>query len=303
MSDATNHPDQDNTGSSTKPKRSLARRVAKRVLMLGLLGSVVVVCVLIYMARSTPDYWKEHERFIQNTSPEQLEELAEEVEDKLDELANLGVEEAIKEAAEPNIQILTDPDAEEAPVETAAQVKPEDVKINVDKKIMLDNEQLAAVVKARMDEWMTDRGYVKPPEITDPMITIDDGKLIMAFRFQSGSFSQVISGNFDIEFLDDGMAILRMQRFLVGQLPVPADKIGEQLSKHSGGNQRAAKVGEWMEKLQELEFKPVIELENRRRARVQSFTLLEKGMEVVVRVQDHKTYKSMNKALAGVPTE
>lgn len=306
---SSNEPDK-TPHATDRPRRGRLGKVIKRVVLVTLLAVTVTAGVVVYLARSQPAYWQEHQRFLNESTPKQIEKLAEQVDVQLQTLANLGIDEALKQAdaAAQAIRSLTDPDdqanADGDDREPAqAKVKPEDVHINVDQTITLTNDQLAAVVQTRMDEWMKDRGYVKPAEITDPMVTVDKGKLVMAFAFEAGGFSSVISGKFDLSIHDNGMAELTMKRFLVGKLPVPANAIGEHLRKESGGDERAAKVGQWLEKLQHLEFKPVIEIENRRRVRVQDYKLLDHGLELTVRVQDHKTYKAMNQALAGVATD
>ncbi|GAB4108961.1 MAG: hypothetical protein Kow00105_17120 [Phycisphaeraceae bacterium] len=162
---------------------------------------------------------------------------------------------------------------------------------------------MAAIVQVRLDEWMQERGYVKPEEIQNPMVTVDDGELIMAFKLDAGKLSAVISGKFDVNIMDNGMAEITLRRFLVGRLPVPAKTIGEYLREKSGGDYRAEQVGEWLAKLQRIEVKPVIELEHRRRARIIDYQILKSGLELTVRVQDHRTYKQMNEALSGVPVD
>ena len=299
----TDGPDQEAADKQPK-KRSPLRflfKAAFTVVAVLIVGSAVV----FYLAQSEPTYWKEHQKMLRETTPEQFEQLAEEVNDQLDALATLGLEEIDQEiyAHSESRDAMTGIDADDSPTDEAItpKVKPEDVHINKEKTILLNNNQLAATVQTRMDQWMGERGYVKPDEINDPMIAVSGGNLVMAFELEAGGVSQVISGRFDLKIREDGIAELTMDSFQVGNLPVPADAIGEHL-RNSTGDDRAVKAGEWLEKLQYMEFKPVIELENRRRARVQSYKLLEKGLELTVRVQDHKTYKAMNSALAGVPT-
>lgn len=302
-----------NETNQTPPRKKPAKRgrLIKRVILLTLLAVVLTAGVVIYLAKSEPAYWKKHEKFLAETTPQRMEELAEQVEDKLKMLANLGIDEndpatqALRELTGQGPANPTDNQTNtDGIVETTEyKIKPEDVHINTEETITLDNEQLAAVVQLRMDEWMLERGYVKPKEIEDPMIAVEDENLVMAFKLKAGKFDAVISGKFDLTILENGMAVLTLKRFLVGKLPVPADSLGEHLRRQSGGDPRAEKVGEWLGKLQELEVKPVIELEHRRRARVMAYKILKDGLEMTVRIQDHKTYKEMNGALAGVPVD
>jgi uncharacterized protein YpmS len=303
----TNNVAGDPKGEKTTKRRGLrfVLRVVVTLTVLVAVGSAVV----IYLARTEPTYWKEHQKLLNESTPEQLENLAEEVDSQIQALAALGLDANDREAdaVTQSLNALVGSSKHDSSQNESAEleqdrVKPEDVLINVDQTITLNNEQLAAVMQTRMDDWMQERGYVKPDEITDPMIAVDDGNLVMAFELQAGTIAQVISGRFDLKIRDDGIAELTMERFLVGSLPIPANAIGEHLSSITTDD-RAIKAGKWLEKLQYMQFKPVLELDNRRRARVQSYKLFDKGLELTVRVQDHKTYKLMNKALAGVPVD
>ena len=285
-------------------KPSKRRRLIKRAILLALLAVVISAGVVIYLVKSEPAYWKQHEKFLAETTPRQMRELARQIEDKLKALANLGIDE--NDPATQTLRELTGQgtNSSDGVVETTEyKIKPEDVRINTEQTITLDNEQLAAVMQLRIDEWMLERGYVKPDEIADPMIAVEDDNLVMAFKLKAGKFNAIISGKFNLTILDNGMAVLTLKRFLVGNLPVPADSLGEHLRRQSGGDPRAAQVGEWLGKLQEMEVKPVIELEHRRRARVMAYKTLKDSLELTVRIQDHKTYKEMNQALADVPVD
>jgi hypothetical protein len=290
-----------------KPRKGRLFRVIKHTVLFSLAAVALIVGTAFFLAHSEPAHWKDHQQFLAETSPEQIEALAVQVDDKLKALANLGLEPDLAESdpAAQTLRSLTHPgDTETGNGEQAKQgTKPEDVHINTEKTITLNNEELAAVVQTRIDEWIQERGYSKPPELQDPMIAAKGGELVMAFRFQSGGFAAVISGKFMLNILDNGMAELSLKRFFVGQLPVPVDALGEHLRESSGGDERAEQVGEWLGKLQYLQIKPVLELEHRRRARVMDYKLLEEGLELQVRIQDHQTYKDMNEALAGVPTD
>ncbi len=300
---------EDQRSKGSKKKGRLGK-IIKRTLVIGVSAVLLIVGTTFFLARSEPSYWKEHQRFIAETSPTRMQALANEVEAKIDELSNLGLEEAQNKRGEVEswMQSLTRPtdqptDDGQATEEKQETVRPEDVKINVEKKMTLTNEQLAAIVQTRFDDWMKERGYERPKEMQDPMVAVQDDDLVMAFRLESGSFSAVISGKFYVEILDNGMAELTLRRFLVGQLPVPSDMLGEHLRSASGGDSRMQQIGEWLGKLQFIEIKPVLEIENRRRARIMDYKIIKDGLELSVRVQDHKTYKSMNEALAGVPTD
>ena len=268
-----------------KNKLTLVGRI-KLALLLVMLLAVGTAAVIFYLARSEPAYYTEYQQFIESTSPEQLQQLAEQVDWKLQALADLAIKQAKHDAA------VTDDDKDP---------RPEDVKINQDQTLTLSNEQLAAVVQTHMDDWMKSRGFDMPDEVIDPMVAVDNGQLVMAFRLESGAISLVVSGRFSLDIQDDGYAILTLDRFLVGQLPVPARSLSEHLYDLTG-DRRLEQAGEWLSKLEYMEIKPVLELDHRRRARVMDYLVHEDELVLTLRIQDHKTYKAMNAALAGVPT-
>ncbi|GAB4108960.1 MAG: hypothetical protein Kow00105_17110 [Phycisphaeraceae bacterium] len=77
--------------TAIKSSASWGKRIT-RFLLVVLLLVVAVVGTLVYLAKSEPSYWKEHEKFLAQVPAGKLEQIAREAEDKLSQLANLGVE-------------------------------------------------------------------------------------------------------------------------------------------------------------------------------------------------------------------
>lgn len=267
-------------------KRPLSRLVKRGLLVVCLLV-IVAGAAIFYLAKSPPRYYAEYQRFLKTTSPERVQRLSSDVDERLEALADLGVEQAKENAAREGSEI--------------DDVRPEDVHINANKTLTLTNEQLAAMVQTHLDDWMKSRGYNMPQEVVEPMVAVDEGQLVMAFTLQSGPTSFVVSGQFSLQFMNNGYATLHLDRFLVGKLPVPAQSLSHHLY-NATGDPRLEQVGEWLSKLQDLELKPVLELENRRRARVMNYHIRDDELELTLRIQDYKTYKATNAALASVPT-
>jgi len=280
-----------------EPRPGRVFKRIRRVLLVAVLAIGCAAGALFYLAKSEPAYYQSQQAFIDSTPPEQLEALAEEVEAGFEALANLN----IQEAGGPGTSLDPGPalNQDDAPPAEATALKPEDVRIDTEKTVTLDNDQLAAVVHQRTDQWIKDRGYLMPDEIMDPVVAVDDGRLMMAFRLQSGPFSAVVSGQFTMDILDDGMAELMLERFYVGKLPVPAERLSEHLYDLTG-DRRMEEAGRWLSKLSYMQIKPVLEVENRRRVRVTDYKVHDDELELTVRIQDHKTYKAMNAAIAGV---
>jgi len=111
------------------------------------------------------------------------------------------------------------------------------------------------------------------------MLKVVDGQLIAAFELETRQFSQVFTGQFDLDFNEDGYVTLKMVSFQAGRLPVPASEIGNCLRENSGDCVLAESAGEWLEKLEEVSFNPVLDnLPHRRRARILDYAVTDTGI-------------------------
>ena len=72
----------------------------------------------------------------------------------------------------------------------------------------------------------------------------------------------------DVTIGGDGLSLLELGTFTAGRLPIRAASIGRYLRNKAGNSETIARVGEWLGKLEAVKFKPVLELEHCRRARV-----------------------------------
>lgn len=275
------------------------RRIRRRVLFILLVVMpVAALGVAFYLLRREPAYWKQHEAFLAQTPPEKITAINDEVSARIEELASAIAGADGSSAAEAGGRATAGAGGTGA----AGKAKLDEVRMDETRKLFLNEEELRALVAARLDEWAESRGYVMPKEIKSPGVAIDDGRLVMAFKFESSQFSQVLSGLFDVAIMEDGMALLTMEQFVVGSLPVPVRMIGSYLSKNAPEeSDRMAKIGRWLAKLERLEFKPVLEMEHRRRARVTDFMISDEGLALTLRVQDRLTYREQNERAKGKP--
>ena len=322
-----------------RDKRPRRRRVVRRVLIGGCLVSGILLGAAVYLLRSEPDYWTRHRAFIRGHSSAEIEMLARSVQQRLDKLIRVAGDRspdvqnsmgghsrgAVASGGDPveqgevvrrgiyykDTDRVTKGTLVQSKVLTAASsprllealhVQPQDIRVDVTRELFVSEPEMQALVAARLDDWMASRGYVMPPYIHDPMVTVDDDGLWLGFEVQTPYVSQVFSARFDVAFLSDGMATLKLEKVYAGNLPLPVDGIGWFLRRQAPGNGRVVSLARWLDKLNGLEFKPVVEIAHRRRARVQSIERVERGAQVRVRVQDHMTYKRTNEALAAVET-
>lgn len=290
------------------PERKPRRRWLRKTILTVMLVLVAALGVVFALLRSEPTHWKEHQAFLEQTSPDEMKRLAEGVEQELAILAesiDLGRSVFPDSRRSPASR---QGDAKDSPNSTQINATPSEgkplseVRIDASRTLRLTEPQLKALVLERFDEWMSQRGYVKPDEVTEPMVGLKGGGFVLAFRLATPHFTQILSAQFDVAIQADGMALMKMDQFQAGRLPIPAHSIGEWIRSKAPGDQRLAKIGDWLGKLEDFEFKPVFELENRRRARVESFAVHGRTVELTVRVQDHRTYRQANEAFAVVPT-
>lgn len=259
------------SGETPTPKPRRRRRWVRIVLLL-LLIPVLALGVAIYLLRSEPEHWRRREAFRESTTPAEREAIVQDVRLRLDDLSSIGIEDGRD---------------------------PSEVRIDKVVQVVVSEPEINALIESQLQAWMDDRGYVMPNEVRDPMVAIEQPQLVMAFEVAVSGYSQILSAYFDVEMLDDGQAEMKLDAFEAGQLPVPSQQLGKWLRRQSG-SESLAQAGEWLSKLDSLQFKPVIELEHRRRARIEAFDVLSDGVELTVRVQDHRTYKDQNAAMAAV---
>lgn len=302
----------------TKPRK---RRWLRRAVLVCLLVPVVAAGVMFYFARSDPAHWTAYQKRLANTTPQQMESIARNFEQRL---ALLGVSDAevtwqsdmngvaSRNAAATRGYLAIGADGSVAGANMSAGLQADDeagvmpvkakplseMRVDIERTILLTQEEMDALVITRLNQWMADRGYVMPSQIKDPMLQLTQNGLLMAFEYRSKNFSQVITAEFDMEIFNDGYGELRLTAFDAGRLPVPASEIGNYLAQAGEDANEAAKVGRWLSRLEKLEFKPVLELENSRRVRVISYQVKPEGVELTVRLQDRNTYRKTNEVLA-----
>ncbi|MEM1211208.1 MAG: hypothetical protein AAGI68_02815 [Planctomycetota bacterium] len=177
-----------------------------------------------------------------------------------------------------------------------------ELRVDALQELSLDNAELAALVARHIDEWMQQRGYIRPSGVTRPIVAVVRGRLHLAFTLEMPRYTQTFSGAMDLRLLGTGMAELSVSQLRAGELPLPVDGVGGYLEGRGGD--RARQIGEWLETLERVEFRPVLKLEHGVRARLVDFTLRPEGIDLQLRLQDRETYRRDNYQLvAGATVE
>jgi len=256
-----------------------------------LFGTVVVlllgVGLTIYLLQREPAVWRDAQQLLERNSPEEQEQLTR---DLLHQLNSPGDVESVQfldhkntyGKGESKVAIYDDPLAKEHVDETF--------------DMRLTNQDLILMVRTFVDEWAIQRGYEVPPSMVYPVAMVDHGKLMVAFTVKVGSWHQVFSGEVKLQFDPDGMGSGQVVDLYAGSLPISVLMVGELLHQQLPKSHSAAaeRIGEWVAKLDHFEFRPTLELQHRRRARVLAMDVGEQDLILTMRLQDHQTYRQHN---------
>lgn len=277
------------------------RWIRRSVLCVALAG-LAAAGVTYYLLQRPPAVWQEARAILDESSPAQRAEAAEAVKQRLAALAG-GVAEradgsAVGVGPGPERLSLDKRQGKGKQADTLADEPVDLSKVPVDQthEVLLSNEELVAMIEQMFDEWALQRGYVVPDEVGKPVVMARGGDLVFAFEVSSGSWSQVFSGGLDLSFTPDGMAQGKVQGLTAGSLPLSVQSIGGFVKDNLPASKQdlADQLGDWLSELDGFEFKPVLELDNRRRARVLGMRISDDAVTLTMRVQDHATYKEHN---------
>lgn len=261
------------------------KRWIKRILVGSTLAVLLGAGLTVYLLQRPPTVWTTAQSMLNETTPAEREALAQDVMRRLSTAAD-------------GLLAKQDP-------RSAAHFTSDPSRLNelltgqtVDEtfQIELSNEELLAVASQWSQKWIEQRGYEPPAQMGDPIVALVDGELMIAFEVSAGSWQQVFSGRAEIRFDPDGMAHGSVHDFTAGSLPVPIASVGDWIAKQLPENQSeyAAQIGDWVSELEDFEFRPVLELEHRRRARITAMQKRETSLLLTMRLQDHRTYKAHN---------
>ena len=153
-------------------------------------------------------------------------------------------------------------------------------------RVQLSPTEVNVWITERLNEWMSYRDVSMPDQIEAPLFALDDDALLVAFAVSFADVTQNFNIRFGVGFNDDGYASIKVEEVLAGMVPVPAGEIGSFLSEQAPNNPQAQRVGSWLDKIEDYEFKPVMKLtEQKRKLRVQSYNITSNGLFLTVQVE------------------
>lgn len=263
------------------------KRWIKRGLIAGVLVLVLGAGLTVYLLQRPPVAWRAVQAVLDQSSPQMREQITASIKRQLAELTQTPG------ASFQRIDLYGrvpghDPThrLSETPLDEFAE-------------LTLSNTELVAMVNEFFVQWTQQRGYVVPGGINDPSVIARGGRLYLAFMIDTPYWQQVFSGEVDLTFQEDGMAVGRVEDLYAGSLPVSVMSVGEMLRMRLPESEHATadRLGNWLDNLERFEFRPVLELEHRRRARILAMQVGEDQVTLRMRVQDHRTYRAHNDLL------
>ena len=280
--------DTESTQTPPKPRRRW-RRILGYTMLVFLLASAAVFAAV----RTPPKAWRAHQDYLADTTPEQREAVAQGVMDKLEALAQDAADET---AGQPQ------PATDRAGLSFGElnAIDPEATYIDRVVELELTNAEMSSLIGVWFESWAEQRGFIVPDWLHRPVVGAFDGELSMAFSVSHEGWSQVFGGPLALAFHADGMAEGSVAKLTVGSLPVPLSQVGQALEEHDpdAPADAASEVGDWVAQLESFTFRPVLELQHRRRARVIAMDVGDETIALTLRLQDHQTYKQLNHGLA-----
>jgi hypothetical protein len=237
---------------------------------------------MYWLWKSEPRYWKEHQEFLQTHPPQQIQEMAHDVERRVLEKLSLltsGVRTAGGEGAGAAAEItgLTPETGEPGAVGVldAGTDQPQTISLTLD--------EANAWIAARLDDWLENRYQRLPQGVKDPMLAIEQGQPVLAFKYETDQLQTVVSFVFDLTIGGDGRATLKLLKMRAGKLPVPANLVNKGLTQTASDQQLQDRLAQFAKTLDGYRFSPIVKI-NHKRLRMLGFKLRDNGMDVTVRV-------------------
>jgi len=261
------------------------KRWIKRTVLGGVAVAVLGAGLTVYLLQRPPAVWRAAQAILNETTDAQRAELAEGVMQRLSSAADrLGPEH------DPLFGVEFKADPTQLSTILASQSVDETFELE------LSNNELLSVASQWADKWAKQRGFEMPSQMSQPVVMIQNGELMIAFELVVGSWQQVFSGQVSLRFDPDGMTHGSVSELTAGSLPLSVATVGDWVAKKlpSRESETADRIGQWVAELEDFEFRPVLELEYRRRARVIAMQFRQDSLVMTMRLQDHRTYKAHN---------
>lgn len=138
-----------------------------------------------------------------------------------------------------------------------------------------------AWLQTRLQDWLANQGLHLPRQVSDPMITIENGKPVVAFELHARHIDNVISVVLDPHLTAGGRLSVRVDSIRGGRLPMPADQLIAKARKlapgHDADINRALSILEGGKT-----FEPVVKLDSRQ-VRLVALAIHKNSIDLTIR--------------------
>ncbi|MFG0247649.1 MAG: hypothetical protein ACF8OB_02090 [Phycisphaeraceae bacterium JB051] len=193
-------------------KRNRQKRV-RRFVAYGLVILTAVVTAGIgfayYQFQKPPRYWSENQKYLDQTDPQDVDQLAWETENVV--LNLLTKMPGYSGQASGQVQSTTAQEGVSRVLEDKDGV--------LHQQINLTTHQINAWLGRRLESWAANQSIKLPSEISDVMMHTEGGHIVTAFRFKKGQIDAVVSCVFNITITEPGKALVHLVQLRTGSLP------------------------------------------------------------------------------------
>ncbi len=171
--------------------------------------------------QSTPTYWQANTQFLEKTKAEQLEQLAQDVENQvLNALSTRRGQYAL------------------------GQVNPTQAtqtgQSNATEEIRLSIEHVNAWLHVRLPQWLANQNIQMPQAVSKLMLHTEQGQPAVAFAYSHEGHEQIVTLVFDMKVAPGGLMTVRLREMRGGKLPLKSDWIADRMGSSSLAEQASA---------------------------------------------------------------
>lgn len=192
-------------------RRNRRKRV-RRFIAYTLVILTAIICTLVvwgvYLFKHDPAYWTANQRYLEQTSTQEIDRVAMEAEIMVYNLLS-----TIRADGKGDGKGNTTSS-------TSADNKTDDV---IQSTINLTSEQMNAWLDRRLPAWAANRNIQLPSEISHLMVHPENGRLAIAFELSKGDYQKVITLVVNITMVGSGRAMFHLTHVRAGSLTSPVN--------------------------------------------------------------------------------
>lgn len=278
-----------------RPSRVVARGhilvwICGGVALLLLIAAIVAGGAAFYLWRSEPSYWQAHQQFRSRTTPQERQNMADQLVNRIARTVS-DPEEALEPWQLADVDEEESPPATPAPPAVAVQADGATPVNHADRPPAPRQRRLAATfdeINAWLDErsaaYLANQGKSLPASISGLMLTAQGQNLVLAFQLDTDEIQQVVSVVFEPRLLPDGRMQVRIASIRGGRLPMPTDKLLEQLQQELDDD-ASAEADLLATILEGRPFEPVWPVDGSRQGRLTDLAISPEGVDLRFRVE------------------